>query len=105
MQYRVAIDAQLGLSADEFVEAWNAGDNTPESSASVDTSPLESFLPMEVTVALITAAVSIPATIVADFITEYLKKKFIEKDAPKVTVTTIVTPEGQQVIIVKNEQN
>ena len=103
MQYRVAIDPQLGLSAAEFVQAWNAAERKPESSAVVEPSQSASYLPLEVTVALITAAVAIPATIVADFISECLKKKFLDKNAPKVAVTTIITPDGHSVIIVKTE--
>jgi hypothetical protein len=101
MQYKVAIDPQLDLSADEFVEAWNAGEHTEGSIASVDKSPPESYLPLEVAVALITAAVSIPATVVADYVSEYLKKKFLDKDDLKVTVTTIQTPDGQTVLIIE----
>ena len=104
MQYRVAIDPQLSLSADEFVQAWNAAERKPESRAVVEPSNSASYLPLEVTVALISAAVAIPATIVADFISECLKEKFIRKEPPKVTVATIVTPDGHSVFIVKTEQ-
>lgn len=104
MQHLVALDPKLGLSAAEFVEAWNTSDHAPESTASVDEAPRESFLTPELTVALITVAVSIPATVVVNFVSEYLKKKFIDKDEPKVTVTTIQTPDGQPVWIIKQEE-
>ena len=95
MQYLVALDPQLGLAAAEFVAAWNASDQAATGTAAVDESPQQSFLPIEITVALITAAVSIPTGVIATFVSEYLKHKFIEKDEPKVTVTTISTPDGR----------
>jgi hypothetical protein len=103
MQYLVALDPQLELSAAEFVAAWNASDHAAAGTAAVDESGKKSFLPLEVTVALITTAASIPATVIATFVADYLKHKFIDKDEPKVTVTTISTPEGQPVWIIKQE--
>jgi len=103
MGYLVALDPQLGVSATEFVAAWNASEHAGDAPASVSEAPPASFLAPEVTVALITAAASIPATVIADFVSEYLKHKFIEKDEPKVTVTTISAPDGQPVLIVKQE--
>lgn len=101
MQYHVALDPELELSASEFVTAWNASQHAAEAPASLAEASRESFLSPEITVALISAAVSVPTTIIATFISDYLKKKFIEKEAPKVTVTTIYTPDGQPVWIIK----
>lgn len=105
MQYRLALDPQLELSAPEFAEAWNASQYAENAPAVVDKVPKESFLSPEITVALITAAVSIPTTVIATFVSEYLKKKFIEKDAPNVTVTSINTPDGQPVLIIKQAED
>jgi hypothetical protein len=105
MQYLIALDPQLNLSAAEFAAAWNAGEHVAAGTASVSEVPPESFLSPEVTVALIAAAAYIPTTVIANFISEYLKKKFIDKDKPKVTVTTISTPDGQPVLIIKQEAN
>jgi hypothetical protein len=100
MQYLVALDTQLGLSAAEFVEAWNVSEHAAEGAAAVSEAPRQSFLPLEVTVVLLTAAVSIPTTILATFVSEYLKQKFLEDHGPKLTVTTITTPDGQPVYII-----
>lgn len=104
MQYRVALDPQLELSAAEFVDVWNATPPVEEASASLAKSSAESFLSPGVTVALISAAASIPTTIIAGFVTEALKQKFLNKAAPKVTVTTISTPDGEPVWIIKQTQ-
>ena len=104
MEYLVALDPQLGVSATEFVAAWNASEHAEEAPASVSEAPQESFMAPELTVALIAAAASIPATVIANFVSDYLKHKFIEKDEPKVTVTTISTPNGQTVLIVKGAE-
>ena len=101
MQYRVALDPHLEVSAAEFAAAWNASQYAAKAPATVSDVSGETFLSPEITVALITAAVSIPATVMATFVSEYLKKKFIDKDTPKVTVTTIETPEGEPVWIIK----
>lgn len=104
MKYLVALDPQLGLSSDEFADAWNASEHAAEVTASVDKSAPAAFLAMEITVALITAAVSIPTTIITDFVVEVLKKKYVDKDKPKVSVTTISTPDGQPLLVVKKQE-
>jgi hypothetical protein len=104
MQYRIALDPQLELSAAEFAATWNANPPVEDAPAVVDEVSGESFLTPEITVALITAAVSIPTTVIANFVSEYLKKKFIEKKTQKVTVTTITTPDGQPVWIIKQTE-
>jgi len=104
MQYLIALDPQLNLTAAEFADAWNASDYTAQGAAAAGEAPGQIFLPLEVSVALISAAASIPATIIATFVSDYLKHKFIEGDKPEVTVTTISTPDGRPVWIVKQEK-
>lgn len=104
MQYLVAFDPQLGLSAAEFVSAWNAGEGAAAGAAAVSQAPRETFLGPEATVALISAAASIPATVIATFVSEYLKKKFIAKDPPRVSVTTFTAPDGTPLLVVKQEE-
>ena len=104
MPYLVALDPHLDLPADEFVAAWNSSDQAAHGPASLAEEARHTFLTPEVTMVLIAAAVSIPTTVIASFISEYLKKKFIDKAAPKVTVTTVSTPEGQPVWIIKQEE-
>ena len=101
MNYRIAIDPQLGLSAVEFTDAWNASQYNEDALAVVKSDSRESFLSPEITVVLIAAAVSIPASVISNLVTEVLKKKFLEKKPPKVSVTTTTTPEGQPVLIIK----
>jgi hypothetical protein len=101
MGYLVALDPQLGITASEFVTAWNASEHAEDAPASVGEAPQESFMAPEATVALIAAVASIPATVIANFVSEYLKHKFIEEDDPNITVTTISAPDGQPVLIVK----
>ena len=103
MQQRIALDPKLGLSAAEIAAAWNSS-QAENGEATVDSAPPGTFLSPEMTIVLVTAAVSIPTTVVATFISEYLKEKFIDKDPPKVTVTTISAPEGQPVWIVTQEE-
>ena len=104
MNTRIAFDPRLELNASEFAAAWNASDLAEQGQAQVDESPTESFLPLEITVALISAAVSIPATVIATFIADYLKDRYIDGRKPKVTVTTISTPDGTPLLVVTEEE-
>jgi hypothetical protein len=102
MQYQVALDPQLGLSAAEFVEAWNASPHAQDAPAAVAPATRGAFLSPEITLVLIGAAASIPPAIVAGFVTEVLKEKFLKKDAPRVTVTTISSPDGGPILIIQH---
>ena len=101
MQQRIAFDPQIGISVDEFVKNWNNSAKGAEAPATASKDTKETFLPPEVTTVLIAAAVGIPAAVIANFISECLKKKFIEKDPPRLTTTTIQTPDGEPIIIIK----
>jgi hypothetical protein len=105
MQYRIALDPQIELLATEFVAAWNASPSAKNAPAIVDNISGQSFLSPDITLVLITAAAAIPTTVLSTFISDYLKKKFINKDAPKVTVTTISTPDGEPVLIIKKTES
>ncbi len=104
MHYRIAFEPDLGLLASEFVEAWNNSPFGKESLAEVPQSSNNTFLSPEITGVLIAAAVSIPAGVITNFISEYLKKKFLEKNSAKVTITTIETPDGKPLLVVKREE-
>jgi hypothetical protein len=104
MQYRIALDPQLGLSPAEFAEAWNASPHAQEAPASVEPAAKGTFISPEMTIALISAAASIPTAVVAGFVTEVLKKKFLGKDAPSVTVTVISTPDGGPIWVIRQTQ-
>ena len=103
MQYRIALDPKLNISAAELAEAWNADSYADQAPAAIDDMAGQTFL-TELTVILLTAAVTIPTTVIATFISEYLKKKYIDQEPPKTTVTTISTPDGEPVWIVKQEE-
>lgn len=104
MPIHVALDPQLDLSAAEFVAAWNASEHGADAPATTEEPVTESFMPPEMAVALIAAAASVPTTIIATFVSEYLKKKFIDGDDPKVTVTTISTPDGEPLYVVTRRE-
>jgi len=108
MHYRIAFEPDLGLSASEFVEAWNKSPFGKEAPAELPQSSAETFLSPEITGILIGAAVGIPVGVVTNFISEILKKKFLEKDAvkatSKITTITIETPAGEPLLVVKREE-
>ncbi|MEI6848359.1 MAG: hypothetical protein WCK32_10160, partial [Chlorobiaceae bacterium] len=70
MQYNLAIDPLLNISASEFVAAWNSSGYAEQAEASVQSSPASLFLTPNMTEILLTAALSIPATVIATFITD-----------------------------------
>ena len=100
MRHHLAIDPGLHLSADELAAAWNGGVQAAEAEASVEASSA-SFPMGEMTVLLLSAAMSIPATVIATFISDYLKKKFSGKQPPPVEVTTISTPDGEPLFVIR----
>jgi len=106
MQYRLAFDPNLELSAAEFVAAWNAGQHAAGAPAALGKVSGESFMSPElsVAIAIITTAASIPAAIVTNVVSAYLKKKYIDKASPKVTVTTISAADGEPLWIIKQEE-
>jgi hypothetical protein len=100
MRHHLAIDPALKLSANELAAAWNGGEQAVLADASIESS--SSSFPMgEMTVLLLSAAFSIPATVIATFISEYLKKKFSGKQPPSVEVTTISTPDGEPLFVIR----
>lgn len=102
----IALDPQLDLPAADFVTAWNNSAHAADGTAVEEAPEQASFLPVELSVVLLTAVVAIPSKVIIDFVTEYLKKKYIDKkeEAPKVIVTTISMPDGQPVLIIKREE-
>lgn len=104
MIHQIALDPRLNLSADEFVAAWNASEYAEQATATLKPATRgDVFLPMEVAVALIGAGAAIPATIVATFVSDWLRERFID-GPPKVTVTTIETPDGQPILVIKQTE-
>lgn len=104
MDHRIAIDPQIGLSADEFVENWNKSQHSLDAPATVDDKKGATFLSPETALALITAAISVPATVIATFVSDYLKKKFLDQGAPKVSATSTLTPDGEPLLNIKRSE-
>ena len=105
MRYIIGLDAELGITGNDFVDAWNNSKHVELGKAEVDTATHASFMPLELTVALIAAAATIPTTVISSFISDYLRKKLIDGDHKKVTVTTISAPDGQPILIIKQEES
>ena len=101
MRHHLAIDPKLQLSPEELAAAWNGGVQTAEAEASVEAASVAAFPMGEMTVLLLSAALSIPATVIATFISDYLKKKFSGKQPPPVEVTTISTPDGEPLFVIR----
>jgi hypothetical protein len=53
------------------------------------------------TVILLSAAASIQATVIATFISDYLKRKFPGKKPPAIEVTTVTTPDGEPLFVIR----
>lgn len=101
MQYHLALDPNLNLTCTEFKAAWNSSIYAKQAEASVLSLPSTIFLSPEMTGILLSAVLTIPATVIATFVTDYLKKQFPGKSLPIVTVTTICTPDGKPIWIIK----
>ncbi|TNJ39417.1 hypothetical protein FGF66_04760 [Chlorobaculum thiosulfatiphilum] len=101
MDYRLAFDPSLDLAAAELASAWNDCDYAGQAVASLQPVSVSSFPMTEMTVILLSAAASIPATVIATFISDYLKQKFSGKQPPVVEVTTITTPDGEPLFIIR----
>jgi len=104
MQCHIAFDPELCVSADEFVTAWNRSEHSENAKAIIYEDSRGTFLSPEITIALITAAVSIPATIIASVVSEFFKKKYIETDSPKISTVQINAPDGTPILIVKRSE-
>lgn len=101
MDYRLAFDPSLDLAADELAAAWNASDYPAKAEVIAQLDSSRSFSIGEVTMLLLSAAASIPAAVISTFISDYLKRKFPGKQPPVVEVTTITTPEGEPLFVIR----
>jgi hypothetical protein len=101
MDYRLAFDPALDLAAEELASAWNASEYAEQATASLQPVSAASFPMGEMTVLLLSAALSIPASVISTFISDYLKRKFPGKQPPVVEVTTITTPDGEPLFIIR----
>ncbi len=103
MHTHLALDPQLDLSAADLAAAWNGGEFAVEAKASVEPASATSFLSPDMTMLLLSAALSIPASVIATFISDYLKRKFPGKKPLAVEVTTVTTPDGELLFIIRKE--
>lgn len=95
------IDSEFHLSAEELASAWNASDYPAKAEVIAQLDSSRSFSIGEVTMLLLSAAASIPAAVIATFISDYFKRKFPGKQPPVVEVTTVTTPDGEPLFIIR----
>ena len=105
MQYRIIFDPQIELSPEEFVENWNTSKYSDDTQSvarisSDETSVVQFLSPEALNTILISAAVSIPAAVIANLATEILKQKFFGKSSPQITI--IKNQEEEKVLIVSH---
>ena len=109
MQYRIIFDPQIELSPEEFVENWNTSQYSDDTQSvalmsqrisSDETSVVQFLSPEALNTILISAAVSIPAAVIANLATEILKQKFFGKSSPQITI--IKNQEEEKVLIVSH---
>ena len=90
MQYRIVCDPQIELSLEEFVSNWNKSQYSRDTQSiarlNSDGASDIKFLSPEMSTILISAAVSIPAAVIANLVSEYLKEKFLKKESPGISV-------------------
>lgn len=101
MNFYLAIDPDLELAVAELAVAWNGSDYSGQAEASVEPASAASFPMGEVTLLLLSAAAGIPAAVISTFISDYFKRKFPGKQPPVVEVTTITTPEGEPLFVIR----
>lgn len=97
------IDSEFHLSAEELASAWNASDYPAKAEVIAQLDSSRSFSIGEVTMLLLSAAASIPAAVIATFITDYLKRKFPGKKPPAIEVTTIYSLDGEPIFFIRKE--
>jgi len=95
------IDPELDLSAADLAAAWNGGEFAVEAKASVEAASATTFLSPDTAMLLLSAAASIPASVISTFISDYLKRKFLDKKPPAVEVTTVTTPDGEPLFVIR----
>ena len=105
MQYRIIFDPQIELSPEEFVENWNTSKYSDDTQSvarisSDETSVVQFLSPETLNTILISAAISIPAAVIANLATEILKKNLFGKSTPKITITSTKNQKGEDVLIV-----
>jgi hypothetical protein len=105
VQYRIIFDPQIELSPEEFVENWNTSKYSDDTQSvarisSDETSVVQFLSPEALNTILISAAVSIPAAVIANLATEILKQKFFGKSSPQITI--IKNQEEEKVLIVSH---
>ena len=109
MQYRIICDPQIELSPEEFVENWNTSQYSDDTQSvalmsqrisSDETSGIQFLSPETLNTILISAAISIPAAVIANLATEILKKNLFGKSTPKITITSTKNQKGEDVLIV-----
>lgn len=106
MPQLIALDPSLGISMEEFVTAWNQSEHAEEGKLISQNEPTRSLSPDPTTMmAIFNGVIAISTGVLTAFVSELLKKKFIDKDKPKITTTTIETPDGTPLLIIKTQES
>ena len=104
MEYTIALDPSLGVSAEDFVKAWNHSPYQADGQATLDQAKGGTFLPPDIAVALIVAGTSFTTQMVITLIKELLegaRPKEAEPQVAKITEKTITTPDGQTIVVIE----
>jgi hypothetical protein len=102
--YLIALDSALGLTPQEFMAAWQESEEARDlGQLTPDSRPPAAFIPPEVVdgvVLLLQTAVAIASGVLANQISDLLKKKHARQD---VKVITINPGDGRPIIVITVE--
>lgn len=102
MDYRIALDPELGLSSSEFIEAWNESPAcTAMASASVEKEAAVNLDPGLMHAALVGLA-GVATGVATNAIYDLIKQLLIDQDVKKsIEVVDVEQPDGGRLVIVK----
>ena len=94
----VALSSDLGIAAQDFVDAWNAGgDRQTIATAEATAAKAEHFEPVSLTAVLVGIAAGVATNVISELITKALETK---KPGTRVNVREVSNPEGSRIFVV-----
>jgi hypothetical protein len=94
----IALAPDLGIKAEDFVEAWNASEKSRAIAlANADRAPAEQFEPVSLTAVLVGIATGIAANVICELIKKALQNR---KAGMHVEVREITNADGSRMIVV-----
>jgi hypothetical protein len=103
MEYTIALDPKLGMSAADFIEAWQASEHSGQGQARLDQSSGGTHFPLAYTAAILTVGGTLAVELITAVDVDWLTYHREREAKPTVTTTTISTPDGTPVLIIKQE--